>query len=336
MKKHIGIIYAGGTVGMHKTAHGYAPMKDFGAVLAGLLDTENDAMPCYTVHEYAAPIDSTNATPIDWQRIGCDIAVRYHDYDGFVLLHGTDTMAFTAAALSFMLQGLRKPVILTGSQIPLGEARSDALQNIVTSLQLAASGVFSEVTLYFNQRLLRGNRAAKVSTQRLDAFDSPNYPWLAEAGIGMRVNHAALLPAASHEHFELPDYAIGRILSMRASPGVPLQAIQALLDLKPQALILECYGAGNLPDSDPALFDMLARADNAGIVLLARSQALHGEMTSGVYATGTGLARAGVVGCGDMTFEAIYAKVHHLFALGLKPESVKDAMQRNLAGELSG
>lgn len=336
MTKHIALIYAGGTVGMRKTGQGYAPMKDFGGMLAASLHAGGGAIPRYTLHEYATPMDSTNAMPVDWQRIGRDIAGRYQDYDGFVVLHGTDTMAYTAAALSFMLQGLRKPVILTGSQIPLSEARSDALQNIVTSLQLAASGAFSEVALYFNQRLLRGNRATKVSTQRFHAFDSPNYPWLAEAGIGIRINEAALFPGASRENFELPNYASGHVLSLRATPGMPLQAVRALLDLRPQALILECYGAGNLPDNDPALLDMLVRANEAGVVLLASSQATHGEVALGAYATGSGLARAGVVGCGDMTFEAIYAKLHHLFALGLAPDAVKRAMRRNIAGELSG
>lgn len=336
MAKHIGLIYAGGTIGMRKTGRGYAPLTAFGGMLAALLHDDSGAIPRYTLHEYAMPIDSTNATPADWQRIGRDIAARYQDYDGFVVLHGTDTMAYTAAALSFMLQGLRKPVILTGSQIPLGEVRSDALQNIVTSLQLAAYGTLNEVALYFNQRLLRGNRATKISAQRFQAFDSPNYPWLAEAGIGIQINRAALLAAASGENFELPEYASGRILSFRATPGMPLQAVQALLDLQPQALILECYGAGNLPDNDPALLDMLARANDAGIVLLACSQTLHGEVALGAYATGSGLARAGVIGCGDMTFEAIYTKLHHLFALALAPDAVKLAMRRDISGELSG
>jgi L-asparaginase len=335
MTKHIGLIYAGGTIGMQKTGQGYAPMPAFGGVLAASLHAGTEAVPRYTLHEYATPIDSTNATPADWQRLGRDIAGRYREYDGFVVLHGTDTMAYTAAALSFMLQGLRKPVILTGSQVPLSEVRSDALQNIVTSLQLAACGALGEVALYFNQRLLRGNRSTKISAERFHAFDSPNYPWLAEAGIGLRINRAALLPAAQQENFELPEYASGHILSLRATPGMPLQAVRALLDLQPQALILECYGAGNLPDNDPALLDLLVRADDAGIVLLACSQALHGEVALDAYATGSGLARAGVVGCGDMTFEAIYTKLHHLFALGLAPDAVKLAMQRDIAGELS-
>ena len=150
-QKHIALIYAGGTVGMTKTADGYAPMDDFAGVLGACLADCGDALPRYTFHEYATPIDSANAMPHDWQTIARDIAVRYANHDGFVILHGTDTMVYTASALSYMLQGLRKPVIVTGSQIPLGEVRSDALQNVITSLQLAALDAINEVAFYFNQ-----------------------------------------------------------------------------------------------------------------------------------------------------------------------------------------
>lgn len=333
--KHIGLIYAGGTVGMTMTAQGYAPMQDFGAALARLFAAAGDSMPRYTLHEYAVPIDSTNATPQDWQSIGRDIAARYNDYDGFVVLHGTDTMVYTAAALSFMLQGLRKPVIVTGSQIPLGVARSDAAQNLVTAMQLAVSDAINEVAIYFNQRLLRGNRATKVSTERMDAFDSPNYPWLADVGIKVRLNQAALLPRADRERFELPDYGLQTVLPVRFVPGMPTVAVQAMIDLKPQALILQCYGAGNAPDRDPTLMDMLARASAQGMVIAACSQSPHGRVAIGTYAAGAGMTAAGVIGSGDMTFEALFAKLHHLLARGLPPESVRKELLRDLAGEVS-
>lgn len=333
-KKHIGLIYTGGTVGMTKTVRGYAPMQDFPAVLSKLLDEHGTCMPRYTLHAYASPIDSANATPEDWQTIGRDIAARYNDYDGFVVLHGTDTMAYTAAALSYMLQGLRKPVIVTGSQIPLGTARSDASQNLIGALQLAASDALNEVAIYFNQRLLRGNRATKISAERLDAFDSPNYPWLAEVGIEFRVNHAALLPRADKECFELPDYKPHLVLPLRFVPGLPVRALQALLDLDPQAVVLQCYGAGNAPDRDPALLETLRRASERGVVLVACSQSLHGAVAIGTYAAGAGMTAAGVIGAGDMTFEAIYAKLHHLLARGLAPDNVRTEFLRDISGEL--
>jgi L-asparaginase len=334
-RKHIGLMYTGGTVGMTRTEQGYAPMRDFAAVLAGLLDRHGDNLPRYTLYEYATPIDSTNATPEDWQKIGRDIAARYDEHDGFVVLHGTDTMAYTATALSYMLQGVRKPVIVTGSQIPLDAARSDAPQNLITALQLAASDAINEVALYFNQRLLRGNRATKVSIECLDAFDSPNYPWLAQVGIEVRFNQRALLTRADTERFELPDYRHKLVLPIRFVPGLPLHAVQAMLDLNPQAVVLQCYGAGNAPDRDPALLDMLARASACGTVLVACSQSPHGQVSIGTYAAGAGMTAAGVIGGADMTFEAIFVKLHHLLALGLSPGAIRTQFLRDLCGELS-
>lgn len=334
-KKNIALIYAGGTIGMAKTSDGYAPMADFAAMLERLLENSRAALPDYSLIQYATPIDSTNATPADWQKIGRDIAARYHHHDGFVVLHGTDTMAYTATALSFMLQGLRKPVIVTGSQIPMVEARSDALQNLVTALQLAASDKISEVALYFNQRLLRGNRSSKVSAKRYAAFDSPNYPHLGQIEIDVQLQTSVLLPRPAQEKFEMPEYGSGRVLSLRFLPGMPLQVLQAMLALQPQALVLECYGAGNVPDNDPALLDMLSQASAKGIVLVACSQCQHGGVTLGAYATGSGLTRAGVIGAADMTFEAIIVKLHHLFAMNMHADEVRAAFLRDLSGELS-
>lgn len=334
-RKHIGLIYTGGTVGMTRTAQGYAPMGDFASVLSALLRGQCNDLPVYTLHAYPAPIDSANATPADWQAIGRDIAARYDDYDGFVVLHGTDTMAYTAAALSFMLQGLRKPVIVTGSQIPLGVARSDALQNLVTALQLATSEEINEVALYFNQRLLRGNRATKVSAERLDAFDSPNYPCLATAGIELRINRDALLPRADKERFALPDYTNHLVLPVRFVPGLPVRAIQAMLDLNPHAIILQCYGSGNAPDRDPALLETLRQASAKGVVLVAGSQSLHGRVSIGNYAAGAAMPAAGVIGAGDMSFEAAYVKLHHLLAMGLSADAVRTQFLCNLSGELT-
>lgn len=332
--KSIALIYTGGTIGMTRTSNGYAPMADFPALLKDRLDRAGASLPQYVLHSFDRPIDSANATPADWQAIAREIVARYDAHDGFVVLHGTDTMAFTAAALSFMLQGLRKPVILTGAQIPLEEARSDALQNVVGALQLAAAGELSEVAIHFGQRLLRGNRSTKLDAEALIAFGSPNWPMLADVGIDVRWNRAALLAPTAQENFALPEYR-ARVFSYRFSPGQPLQALDALLACRPDALILECYGSGNAPERDPALGKMLARAHAAGVVLVACSQCLSGNVHIGAYAAGAGMATAGVVGAGDMRFEAVYAKLHHLFALGLAPDAVRAAMRRNLAGELT-
>lgn len=335
MRKHIGLIYTGGTVGMTMTSQGYAPMPDFGAALSKLLDGHGDTLPRYTLHAYPTPIDSANATPQNWQAIGRDIAGRYQDYDGFVVLHGTDTMSYTAAALSYMLQGVRKPVIVTGSQIPLGAARSDAPQNLITALQLAASDAISEVAIYFHQRLLRGNRAIKRSTEQLDAFDSPNYPCLAEAGIDLQINRSALLPRTGGERFELPEYGHHLVLPVRFVPGLPVRAIEAVLSLNPHAVVLECYGSGNAPDRDPALLAALQQASARGIVLVACSQSRQGNVTIGNYAAGAGMKAAGVIGANDMTFEAAFVKLHHLLSMGLSPGAVRTAFVQDLSGEMT-
>ncbi len=340
--KHIALIYAGGTIGMARTAQGYAPMPEFDRVLPELLGQAPD-LPRFSLHAYAQPIDSSNATPADWQRVAHDIADRYSDFDGFVVLHGTDTMAYTASALSFMLQGLRKPVILTGSQIPLGEPGSDALPNLLGALRYAASETLQEVAIYFGRRLLRGNRAVKTSSTALQAFDTPNYPYLAQERLSLTqddtgralLNTALLLPRATQERFELPSYDSGRIHALRFTPGMPLSLVKAVLDLPTQALVLECYGAGNAPDREPALLEILANGAARGIVIAACSQCAHGGVAPGTYATGSALVRAGVVGAGDMTFEALFAKLHHLFALGLSPEEVCAGLTRDLSGELS-
>lgn len=333
-RRHIALLYTGGTVGMTRTVQGYAPMENFAEVLSDLLDGYGDRLPRCTLHPYADPIDSSNATPADWLRIAADIAARYDDYDGFVVLHGTDTMAYTSAALSFMLRGLRKPVIVTGSQIPLGVERSDAARNLITALQLAASDDLSEVALFFDQRLLRGNRATKVSAQRMAAFDSPNYPWLAEAGIDIVFNRAALLPRPQREAFALPAAFTHTVLPLRFVPGMPLAALDALLGLRPRGLILECYGSGNAPDRDPALLDMLGRASADGCVVVACSQSPHARVAIGTYAAGAGMRAAGVTGAADMCFEAVYAKLHCLLALGLSAEAVRDQFPVSLGGEV--
>jgi L-asparaginase len=270
--KQIAIIYTGGTIGMCETANGYAPAPDFPAALQALLASRTESLPCYTLHAYPDPIDSANAMPRDWHRIGCDIAARYADYDGFVLLHGTDTMAYTASALSWMLRGLRKPVIVTGAQIPMGVDASDAPDNLIDALRFASSDEISEVAICFAGHLLRGNRASKLSSEDLDAFDSPNYPRLAEMNGGMRVNRQVLLPRAAREDFQLPEYGEHAVLPLRFVPGLPLRALQALLDLRPEAVILQCYGSGNVPDRDPALLQMLSRANEAGSAIVACSQ----------------------------------------------------------------
>ncbi len=194
--KRLYIAYTGGTIGMRRTAEGYAPAPGFlAAQMAVMPELVDPAMPAYDLHEYEPLLDSSNMRPADWVRIGRDIVKHYDDYDGFVVLHGTDTMAYTASALPFFIGGLGKPVIITGSQIPLSEVRNDARSSLVTSMLIASSAAVSEVCLYFGNKLLRGCRATKVHADGLDAFDSPNYPPLGRVGVDVDIDTTHIRPA---------------------------------------------------------------------------------------------------------------------------------------------
>jgi L-asparaginase len=189
MKKRSYIAYTGGTIGMQRSSQGYIPQAGFMEnCLANMPEFHREEMPDYAIHEYSPLIDSSDMTPADWQRIAEDIRDHYNDFDGFVVLHGTDTMSYTASALSFMLEDLHKPVIITGSQIPLAELRSDGQQNLLDSLYIAANYPVQEVTLYFNNQLFRGNRSTKVHADGFHAFDSPDFPPLLDAGIHIESN----------------------------------------------------------------------------------------------------------------------------------------------------
>ena len=195
MKKRVYIAYTGGTIGMTQTPDGYAPAYGFlEAQIAAMPELRSDLMPEFDIHEYDPLLDSANMTPAEWLKIAEDIADHYDQFDGFIVLHGTDTMAYTASASPFMLQGLRKPVILTGSQIPLCEVRTDARANMITVMMIAAQFAIPEVCLYFGNQLLRGCRSVKVNADGFDAFASPNYPPLGEIGIGIEINWDVVLP----------------------------------------------------------------------------------------------------------------------------------------------
>jgi len=189
MRKKVCMIHTGGTIGMARTENGYAPLKGFiKSALEDINELNSHDMPEYDLFEYDPLLDSSNISVKEWIKIAQDIKKKYDDYDGFVILHGTDTMAYTASALSFMLEGLTKPVILTGSQIPLCEIRNDGRDNIITALLIASKYSVPEVCLYFGSKLLRGNRSTKISSDELIAFDSPNYPTLADVGVRIELN----------------------------------------------------------------------------------------------------------------------------------------------------
>ena len=336
MKKRICIIYTGGTIGMVPTSQGYAPRRGYlGPVLAQIPDLSSPDAPDWDLVEMDPLLDSSNVAVREWQAIGRAIFERYCQYDGFVVLHGTDTMAYTASALSFMLENLQKPVVLTGSQIPLCRLRSDGRDNLVTSLLIAAHGRAAEVCLYFGGKLLRGNRAVKRSADGLRAFASPNYPPLALAGVHIRYDEAALQrpeptgPAAFAPFEEVP------IGVLKMFPGVQFEPFEPILTQRLRGIVLETFGAGNIPDKQGALPPLIKKAWRNGTVLTVCSQCFEGAVQLGAYAASAALTAAGAVSGGDMTTEAAVAKLYYLFSKGYDAARVKQLMEQNLRGERS-
>lgn len=318
---------------MQPSAQGYVPVASFlGEHLANMAEFQRPELPSFTVHEYSPLMDSSDLTPADWQRIADDIAANYVDYDGFVILHGTDTMAFTASALSFVLQGLGKPVIVTGSQIPLTQLRSDGSSNLLNALFIAANYPIPEVGLFFNNSLYRGNRTTKARADGFDAFDSPNFPPLLEAGIEIKSVAPAL--GAPIDAFSVQAITPQPIAVLTVYPGIAPEILENLLKPPIKALILRSYGIGNAP-GDRRLFGLLKKATEQGVVLVNCTQCLKGRVNMQGYATGHALIRAGVVSGGDMTLEATLAKLHYFLSQNIPVEAVRGAMTKNLRGELS-
>lgn len=333
-RKRIYIAYTGGTIGMKKTSSGYAPAAGFlEHCLKGMPEFYRPEMPEFTLSEYSPLMDSSDMTPGDWQRIADDIASRYADYDGFVILHGTDTMAYTASALSFMFQNLGKPVIVTGSQIPLAALRSDGQTNLLNALYLAAHYPIHEVSLFFNNQLFRGNRATKADADGFDAFASPNFPPLLKAGIGID------LVAGDLAHEPSGDFMVNPVVPQEVGvitlyPGMAVEVLAALLRQPVKAVILQSYGVGNAPQTGP-LVDALEQAVKQGIIVLNCTQCFKGTVNMAGYATGHRLAQAGVISGHDMTVEAALTKLHIILSSTNEPTTRQQLLAANLRGELT-
>jgi len=331
------LLHTGGTLGMRRRSDGsYAP--EAGALAAALQrmpELAQAPLPEIELVEFDPLLDSSDMQPHDWQRVADALAARLPEVAGAVVLHGTDTMAYTASALSFMLTGIDRPVILTGSQIPLIEVRSDARENLVTALLLACDPGLHEVCVYLNGRLLRGNRVTKVSSAGFDAFDSPNLPALAEVGVEVRWRRELLRPAAPAP-LQALRLAPVPVVALRLFPGITGAVLRQVLRDPVRGLVLETYGSGNAPSRDPDFIAALAEASARGVVIVNVTQCLRGSVRMAAYAAGRGLERAGVVSGGDMTAEAALTKLTVLLSQALSPSEVAQAMARDVAGELSG
>lgn len=344
MRKHIYVAYTGGTIGMKPSKSGFIPAAGYlSDTLLKMPEFHRSEMPAFTIHEYDHLIDSSDMSPADWQLIADDIAEHYADYDGFIILHGTDTMAYTSSALSFMLESLDKPVIVTGSQIPLAELRSDGQTNLLNALYIAANYPIPEVTLFFNNKLYRGNRARKVDADGFDAFDSPNFPALLEAGINIELNNdvvsvfedSVLIDKKNTNSLNISRVTPQPIGLVSLYPGISADVVRNIIQQPVNALILLSYGVGNAPQNK-ALLAQLVQAQQNGVIVVNCTQCFRGTVNMTGYANGHLLQDTGLVSGGDMTPEATLAKLHYLLS---KPElsnaDRKALMTQNLRGELT-
>lgn len=338
-KADILLIYTGGTIGM---------VKDFetGALKAFNFDELLQNIPELRLLEHKIdtfsfdrPIDSSNMKPDFWIRIAEIIEENYKTYDGFVVLHGSDTMSYSASALSFMFENLTKPVIFTGSQLPIGDLRTDAKENLITSIQIAGlqrhgKPVISEVGLYFEYKLYRANRTTKINAEHFQAFASPNYTPLVESGVHLSVNHDALWKSNHRRPTKLHKQLDDRIALIKIFPGINrslLEHIFAKEDLK--GVILETYGSGNAP-TEEWFVSLLKRSIEKGIVVVNVTQCIGGGVNMGQYETSTQLKKIGVVSGKDCTTEAAVVKLMYLLGQDLSPRVFKTIFETSLRGEM--
>uniref|UniRef100_A0A8C2BA87 asparaginase n=1 Tax=Cyprinus carpio TaxID=7962 RepID=A0A8C2BA87_CYPCA len=288
----------------------------------------------YTVLEYSPLLDSCNMTTDDWATIGKDIEKHYEQYDGFVILHGTDTMAYTASALSFMCENLGKPVVLTGSQVPIYEMRNDGRDNLLGALLIAGQFVIPEVCLYFHHKLYRGNRVTKVDAGSFNAFTSPNLPPLANAEVDIKINWDTVWRANTTSKFTVNTQMNRNVGLLRLFPGITADTVRAFLQPPMDGIVLETYGSGNAPDNRADLLDEIRKATQRGVIMINCTQCLRGSVTTS-YATGQALSDAGLVAGCDMTPEAALSKLSYVLAKqNLSIEEKKKMLSRNLRGEM--
>lgn len=335
------IIYTGGTIGMVQNPQtGAHEPLDFGHLASHVPELHSIAVN-YKTLQVNPPLDSSNMNPELWARIAHLIVDSYDEYDGFVVLHGTDTMAYTASALSYMLQNLSKPVILTGSQLPIGVLRTDGKENLITAIEIAASKdrinqpMVPEVCIYFQGSLLRGNRSKKLSSEEFHAFTSPNYPPLAKVGVHVNWAHHHINHSLKSEPLK-PHFSIGtEVAILKLFPGISQITVDAILHIPGiRGVVLETYGAGNAMTYEWFL-NALSSAVHRGIVIVNVTQCLGGSVEMGIYETGNRLANAGVIGSGDMTTEATLVKLMFLLGQGYDQNTIEEKMQQNIAGELT-
>jgi L-asparaginase len=331
MKQKILLVYTGGTIGMvkDKIKNTLVPFN-FDGLLKAIPELKSDELDLENV-SIKSPIDSSNMHPSIWVEIVEIIETNYANYDGFVILHGTDTMAYTASAFSFMLENLNKAIIFTGSQIPIGARRSDAKENLITAVEIAASGKVNEVCIYFEDQLYKANRTVKVNTEHFEAFESPNYPILAEAGV--TIKYKSVLQKKQNQGLIVHKNCSDDVAILKLFPGIKLAIIRSILN-SAKGIIIESFGAGNASTNTEFTL-LLSQKIQEGKIIMNISQCLHGKAVRGQYETNEPFEKAGVI-CGkDMTTESAITKLMFLLGLGLTDDEIKAQLQTNLRGEIT-